>query len=94
MTCRQLEHDLFKTCSWLGCDLHKTQHDLDIYTWLHHDLSKTCKWLGLDMQLMNVTEIKPIDIILPLKVEKYYDNDKKKTILTVPCNETRLLLGL
>ena len=41
---------------------------------------------------MNVTEIKPIDIILPLKVEKYYDNDnndydddddddKKKTIL-------------
>ena len=24
---------------------------------------------------MNVTEIKPIDIILPLKVEKYYDND-------------------
>ena len=59
------------------------------------------------MQLMNVTEIKPIDIILPLKVEKYYDNDnndnnedddndddKKKTILTVPCNETRLLLGL
>ena len=43
------------------------------------------------MQLMNVTEIKPIDIILPLKVEKYYDNDnnddndndddKKKTIL-------------
>ena len=27
------------------------------------------------MQLMNVTEIKPIDIILPLKVEKYYDND-------------------
>ena len=37
------------------------------------------------MQLMNVTEIKPIDIILPLKDEKYYDNnnndDKKKTIL-------------
>ena len=34
-----------------------------------------------------MTEIKPIDIILPLKVEKYYDNDnnddddKKKTIL-------------
>ena len=27
------------------------------------------------MELMNVTEIKPIDIILPLKVEKYYDND-------------------
>ena len=27
------------------------------------------------MQLMNVTEINPIDIILPLKVEKYYDND-------------------
>ena len=26
---------------------------------------------------MNVTEIKPIDIILPLKVEKHYDNDKK-----------------
>ena len=38
------------------------------------------------MQLMNVAEIKPIDIILPLKVEKYYDNnnnddDKKKMIL-------------
>ena len=31
------------------------------------------------MQLMNVTEINPIDIILPLKVEKYYD--KTKTIL-------------
>ena len=27
---------------------------------------------------MNVTEIKPIDIILPLKVEKYYDKDNKK----------------
>ena len=63
------------TCSKLGRDLHKTQHDLDIYAWLHHDLSKTWKWLGLDMQLMNVAEIKPIDIILPLKVEKYYDND-------------------
>ena len=24
---------------------------------------------------MNVTEIKPIDIILPLKVEKYYNNN-------------------
>ena len=89
MTCRQLKHDMFKTCSWLGCDLHKTQHDLDIYAWLHHDLSKTCKWLGIDTELMNVTEIKQIYIILPLKVEKYYDNDdnddddndKKKMIL-------------
>ena len=33
------------------------------------------------MQLMNVTEINPIDIILPLKVEKYYDNDKKRRYL-------------
>ena len=32
------------------------------------------------MQLMNVTEIKPIDIILPLKDEKYYDNDNKKRL--------------
>ena len=26
------------------------------------------------MELMNVTEIKSIDIILPLNVEEYYDN--------------------
>ena len=69
MTCRQLEHDLFKTCSWLGRDLHKTQHDLDISEWLHHDLNKTCKWLGLDIQLINVTEINPIDIILSLATQ-------------------------
>ena len=77
VTLKWLADNLNMTCSKLGRDMHKTQHDLDIYAWLHHDLSKTCKWLGIDTELMNVTEIKPIDIILPLKVEKYYDNDKK-----------------
>ena len=39
-------------------------------TWakLANDLDLTCNW-------WNMTEIKPIDIILPLKDEKYYDND-------------------
>ena len=47
-------------------------HDLTM-TWakLANDLDLTCDW-------WNMTEIKTIDIILPLKDEKYYDNDNKK----------------
>ena len=33
---------------------------------------------GIDTEWMNVTKIKPIDIILPLKNEKCYNNDDKK----------------
>ena len=68
MTCSKLVLDLDVTCTRLNMTWTFT-HDFTM-TWakLANDLDLTCNW-------WNVTEIKPIDIILPLKVEKYYDND-------------------